>query len=563
MMALGEIALESGDHAAARWYWHRIIPAKLPPGGKPTWPGYPDTQLDLAAVRARLVLVSILEGSTARATDELAQLVRLHPEATGRIGGREANYGKALGTMLAESAKWPTPPAKGEWPTFAGSPPRNTIAIPLTDVAGVAWQVPLRKVTASAPWTATGSVRAVEESSAALPSYHPLLHGNLLLYNNRLAVYAVDARTGKPAWGTESGAIYRDQLDGSLHSIHNPPGTLGVPRFTMTVFDGKLLSRMGNTLTGKPRQSSTLDRSSYLVCLDLEAEGRLNWKIDAEDGWAFEGSPVSDGANIYVGMRRSDIRPQAFVACFDLQTGKPRWRRFICGADTPASGMLSVGTHNLLTLVGGSLYYNTNLGAVAAISTNDGSLRWVSLYPRQRQGDLTKMEKHWNRDLNPCVYDRGTLYVAPADSPRIFAFDAATGQMLWQSGSELDDVDQLLGAADGHLIAGGDRLYWIGTEGEHAGRIRHMWPRGSEKLGFGRGLLSGNSVLWPTRDEIFVFDRKTAKQTKVIELRQRSAEGGNLLVADGRLLIAGGSEIVGFSITPTKPPRKEDIAGMK
>ncbi len=31
--------------------------------------------------------------------------------------------------------------------------------------------------------------------------------------------------------------------------------------------------------------------------------------------------------------------------------------------------------------------------------------------------------------MNPCVLDRGTLLVAPADSPHIFAFDAATGQM--------------------------------------------------------------------------------------------------------------------------------------
>ena len=59
-------------------------------------------------------------------------------------------------------------------------------------------------------------------------------------------------------------------------------------------------------------------------------------------------------------------------------------------------------THNLLTLTGGTLYYNTNLGAVAALSADDGRLLWVSLYPRARRGDLTNLAPHWRRDLNPC-----------------------------------------------------------------------------------------------------------------------------------------------------------------
>ena len=41
------------------------------------------------------------------------------------------------------------------------------------------------------------------------------------------------------------------------------------------------------------------------------------------------------------------------------------------------------------------------------------------------------MDAHWQRDLNPCLFDHGRLYVAPADSPRVYALDAATGQILW------------------------------------------------------------------------------------------------------------------------------------
>ena len=63
-------------------------------------------------------------------------------------------------------------------------------------------------------------------------------------------------------------------------------------------------------------------------------------------------------------MRKSDVRPQAHVACFDAETGRRRWRTMICAAETPGGGQTDEITHNLLTLEQGTLYYNTNLGAV-------------------------------------------------------------------------------------------------------------------------------------------------------------------------------------------------------
>ena len=38
LSALGEMALESGDYAAARWFWERIIPAPACGGREPGWP---------------------------------------------------------------------------------------------------------------------------------------------------------------------------------------------------------------------------------------------------------------------------------------------------------------------------------------------------------------------------------------------------------------------------------------------------------------------------------------------------------------------------------------------
>ena len=543
LMALGEMSLEEGDYTSARWCWERIVPAKLPPDVPRTWPGFPNTDLDLAAVRARLVLVSILEETPQRARDELTEFSRLHPDARGWLGGREVDYAAALGALLAESGVWPRPKASPEWPTFAGSPTRNMIASEKIDPGTVDWRVPLPKVVAPGIFPNGGASDPKPQLS-----YYPVFLNGLVLVNDRLEIKAFDEQTGRPPWAGAGSPVYRGQLEGVPGLNSQPEIGLGVGRFTMTAFDGKLYARMGSSVTNLPQAEAGLVpgraiQRGYLVCLDLEAEGRLTWKTAPEEGWAFEGAPVADGGNVYVGMRSGGV-PGAHVACFDAQTGRRWWRVFVCAAETPAQGIFLQHTHNLLTLRRGTLYYNTNLGAVAAISARDGRLKWVSLYPRVRDGNLQKMAPHWSRDLNPCVYDHGTVLVAPADSPRIFALDAATGQILWQSGTEVEDVVHLLGTTAEHLIAGGGKLYWIGLKGADRGRVKHLWPRGGEKPGYGRGVLAGDSVLWPTREKIYLLDQKTARPEKVIDLVARGASGGNLLVAGGRLLIATGTELI-------------------
>ena len=547
LAALGEMALETGDYAGAREYWEKIIPVDLPADAPGTWLCFPDTDLDLAAIRARLVLVSILEGSPDGAREELAAFARLHPDARGRLGGREVNYAEALNSLLAASAAWPPPKTSSDWPTFAGSPSRNKTAPRSTDVGQVVWRVPLRGSVPAGKMgsTAEAPLKRVAEDAPRPLSYHPLLLGNLVLVNNQVEILAIDVRTGRPVWGQTQAAVYRDEFDETVRSHYSPSDSIGVPRFTMTAFDGGLYARMGTSITSRPRESTLPGVSGYIVCLDLESQGRLVQKIAPEDkSWAFEGSPLADGANLYVAMRRSGIRPQAHVACFDLQTGRRRWRRFVCAAETPAGGMLHENTHNLLTLHRQTLYYNTNLGAVAALSTDDGQLKWVSLYPRARNGDLDRLEPHFCRDLTPCLYHRGTLLVAPSDSRRIYALEAATGQILWQTGRQMGSIVHLLGVSGQTLVASGHKLVWISLDRRDPGKVKHLWPDGHEKLGYGRGVLAGDCVWWPTREKIYVFDRTTARLKEEIQLIPRGVTGGNLLVADEHLLIATDDELI-------------------
>ena len=227
-------------------------------------------------------------------------------------------------------------------------------------------------------------------------------------------------------------------------------------------------------------------------------------------------------------MRRLGVRRQVFVTRLDADTGRIRWRRFVCSDGYTGGGNAQSGcSRNLLTLAGGMVYYNANVGAVAAVRAEDGRLVWLSLYQR-----MLGRESRGGCGPTPCLFSDGTLFVAPVDSRHVFALDADSGRRLWEI--EAADVTALLAATDKYLIASGERLYWIGLNGDERGRIVSAWPPGgghfdAGRSGAGRGLLAGRDVLWPTRDKLHIFDCRTAKPRVTLDLSMRGTTGGNLL----------------------------------
>jgi outer membrane protein assembly factor BamB len=500
-----------------------------------------------------------MEGSLERARDELTAFTALHGDAKGRLAGRDVKLADALGAMIAAAENWGQPKLARDWPTFAGAATRTRTAPANLDLGARAWP-PLvlgEPLSADSSNSRAYSLRRIGEDAQRLLSYYPVVAGELLLVNNHSQIFAFDWRTGKPAWPSADsarppGEIYADKSAGSFGGRMSRG--IGVPRFTMTVHDDKLFARMGSQVTSRSLES--LDGpSGYLLCLDLAAQGRLVWKQSPDDErWAFEGSPVVDGPDLYVGMRKSDVRPQAHVACFDVETGRRRWRTMVCAAETPAGGQSEEITHNLLTLDQGTLYYNTNLGAVAALSARDGRLRWITVYPRARRASPSGQDKrtaHFYRDLNPCIYDGGRVLVAPSDCESIFALDAGSGEMIWESHLPEDAV-HLLGVGHGNLLASGDSLWWIDAR---RGKVVKRWPD-TTPLGYGRGILMGDQIVWPTRDALFVFDQRVTpdQTTDPIPLGPgREASGGNLVTADGLLLIATSDRIFAFHQSGKEP----------
>jgi outer membrane protein assembly factor BamB len=142
------------------------------------------------------------------------------------------------------------------------------------------------------------------------------------------------------------------------------------------------------------------------------------------------------------------------------------------------------------------------------------------------------------------------LLVAPTDCQSIFALDAATGQRLWESHLPEDAV-HLLGVGKGNLLASGDALWWIDVR---QGKVLRRWPDTTPR-GYGRGVLAGDQVIWPTTGELYVFDQDASKKSPrdPIPLSERGAVGGNLVAAGGLLLVASPDKLFAFRQQGQRP----------
>ncbi len=570
LFALGEMALGRGDYTAARRCWS-ALDARL--DIDPFLPDYPKSKIPVADVAARLVIASILEGSFDRARTELAQLQRLAPKAEGRISGRTVPYDATLQEMLAEeekSARQKTA-ATSDWLTFAGAPTRNhraPHAPEITPTGGRVISIGPRDNVAGSVTENRSLMRPVpvgEDATGRLSTFAVIADGNVFLLDrtsvpgmpeqvkDRIRVLRLS--DGRPLWPESSGTgeIYS-------HVYGRAPKTgrhvLGEPRRTWTVYKDKLFARVGTAETARPIDQPPPTEQGMIIGLDLAAQGRMmeGFPIRPEGPqWAFEGTPVTDGHRLLVAQRRADVRTRAYVACYEIGTGRLLWRRMICEAATPGHGRSFERTNNLLTLAQGVVYYNTNLGTVAAVRARDGRVLWITGYPRTSGFSLDDEEKEsarFYRDMNPCLFDRGRIYVAPWDSNLVFALDASSGRVLWND-DRPNGIVNMLCISDDSLVLSGRRLWWMDSR---TGRVTGRFPEAQrpDPSGHGRGMLAGGKIFWPTRETIFVFGANgLAGGKREINLAPLGATGGNMatdgtftvIVSERKLFIFGQPDI--------------------
>ena len=555
LLTLGQWAWDEGNLPAARRYWSRLLRPNVGGNVEPSDGElfYPDSDLDAAGIRARIILCDVMLRDFARADASLKEFRKQYPKSTGRIAGRSGVLADLLDAIRKSESAWPHADLGDRHLTFAGNYARNGAPHPRD------FRKPLRCERRWSRKLAWRRIRTVEFPKPGRAARHPACFP--VVFGGRVYVCDADRVTGyalkdgtpafpigdvEPKRSVESRAVlYSVAAEGD-----SPPPTersIGVPFFTATIRDGRLYARLGSPVTGRAKDEQRAVRSR-LVCLDLQArEGDLLWKLDSStlgEGWEFEGAPVVEGGRLYVALRRRNPETEIHVGCFDAGSGRKIWSTAVGTAIGGGDGE-NVVSRLLLTLAEGRLFLSTNLGAVAALDARDGLLRWAVTYPAVVPDDRGDLSDPRRRGLAPCLFHRGRVFAAPTDSNRLLAIDADSGAPLWHH-TVRGGVRFLIGAVEGTVVVAGDSLW-----GFDAATGKARWTVGSQDpagFGFGRGTLADGDVYWPLRKEILVVRAQSGRIVRRISLRgRRGGSGGNLVIAGRSLIIAEPDRMVVYS----------------
>jgi outer membrane protein assembly factor BamB len=542
---------------------------------------HPDPSVDLAKVAAKKLLCKAALGENGPTQRDVDEFARRYPGASGTLAGRTGAYAQIVADALStDHLGPPSSQPDNRWPTFAGSQRRSKIVAGPIDVGSTQWRVELEKVQPGRMPPAFGGGRMMGGGTPSPPekllAFHPIILGDQVIVTDGARVLAYNLND-RPV-GTTTSAIrsvepaWKHERDGAGTGPQVTQLRSGIPRYTLTAVGHRIYARMGGTATTFYSRMEGYSRgASSIVALDWSTQGKLLWEQKSTSivlpnrphdrhnnrSVSFEGSPVADARNVYVAVTDRSQQIAAYVACYDAETGTLRWVRYLGSASADADNWPAFGmamqfasgagdyNHRLLSLDGPTLYYQTNLGAVVALEAETGTTLWVGTYPRQEQNNGGSSGE---RDLNPAVVDDGRVFVAPTDSNSIYAFNAANGRLSWKSEPIADEVKlaHLLGVSKGRLVATGNRVLLFDIK---SGRLVSAWPDSGASLeGYGRGLLAGDLIYWPTKNEIQVLDQRTAlrAQPPIKLLETYHTKGGNLAAGDGYLIVAQADGLVVF-----------------
>lgn len=548
LLTLGDLAFERGDLGAARGWWTQLVPlpeAARTPGEPVPRLRYPDPDVPRPAVLARLIAATLLGDEPERADAEIGFLAERFPDAAGSLFGREGRYVELVEELRDQADGWPASGGGRTGTTFGGSPSRSPVAVRPPDVfGGVTWSTVPPITSLPIPVS-----RPLLVDDGPLTT-HPVVWRDVLLAAGEDRIVAWNLATGEPWPDAEDTPVLHRA--GAAVSFPRKP-IVGVPRFTLTVDDdGLLYARLGSPITG--RGSNEIGEvGSELVCLDLAgAEGNLLARITprevtGESGWSFEGSPVVERGRAYVLLRRVDPQTEIAAARIEIRPVGDRdhefrvvWKKRVCGALEHVDGNRNIVSHLLPTLADGQLFVSTDLGAIVSMDAETGRLEWAVTYGSERAESIETASDHTRQGVLPPLVHDDRVYVAPNDSNDVFALDRVTGQVLWRR-SLPDRIRHLLGAGEGRLIASGDSLWGLDVHTGHVAWAKRRFE--PEHFGYGRGVIADRHVWWPHRDGIDivrVVDGQPSTGERVphhIDLAQRGIGGGNLLVANGRLIV--------------------------
>lgn len=554
-LLLGEAAWSRGDFALASRLWSELLP--LDDEGPLPWLTVRQVHASPGAelIAARLILCAALDGRMVRARRAHEGFRERWPNARGSLGGEEGVLHERLTEILAglEPSAEPAPDVV----TFQGSnsrqPPARSIHL-----AGLSprWSVELPTVR----WGASFDDPA-RFGTPPIDRY-PIIDRGRVFVSDGLSVWGWNLWDGSALWEADRGRLY-PPLEPPAVQASDIPST-GSPQNTLTIAGRRLFARLGSPMTS-PAPGEFRDLRQELVCLDTGVEqGRLVWRVGMEElseqgeVWTFLGDPLIERGRLYQLIHSQRPQRSTQLVCLDVAAGGLIWRTHLFHLKPPELERVNQIAHTLLTSGAGRVYLVQEHEAVVAIDQERGDVVWITEFSSRRTTGTTPRRQTWSCPL-PVLFDHDRLYAVAGDANELKCLAADDGRILWSVSSK-GPPRQLYGVVERGdvqaLVVGGKSL-----EARDVSTGRLLWTLSSHEpalQGYGLGVLSGERVLWSTRDECLEIESFSGR---VIDRRPWGSVinqdgGGNLVTADGYLVVArpDGISVAGPPADGQSPP---------
>ncbi len=538
-----------------------------------------------------------------RARSALLRLKRSSGGAEVAVGGKAVRW---FGDD-AQAAAWMTetfgPQAltpfdwSQQWALFRGNENRNGISDGGRPLLNLRWRQRTTDDRLVEKFVSKVRQDYLSQDIVAMPGFHPLAVGDVVLMRTTFALQAVDFKTGKLVWRY---AEVDDSLDQFLKvGISPKPGRNAqiLSGLDQRVWEDAVygtlssdganvyyIQDLGLGVSGSPlrtvlpngRHVMVNSRSTNrLAARELQTQGKLRWEVGGADGGDepklagafFLGPPLPLLGQLFAlaELRGQEIR----LVVLSAETGALAWSQQLAIVDPPVTNdSYRRNAGATPSFADGVLVCPTSAGAVVAVDLATRSLIWGYQYPRFQQetpdrfnavrfaiypGSERHANEHW-ADATITIAD-GKALVTPVESDQVYCLHLASGKELWKRNRGKNLYVACI--HDGRVVlVGREKVTALNlSNGEPAGPGIDL-PAGS--LPSGRGFYNGKEYFLPlTTAEVARIDLAAGQ---IVE-RARSRSGavpGNLICFRDAIISQGADYVDAYY---QLEPLKREIAG--
>jgi outer membrane protein assembly factor BamB len=606
---LMDIYFEQGDYSADSQIGAELL----------NW--HPNLSAERPMVLYRTALAAKLAGQNDEADHWLNELKNQFPQATGSVRSGDVLLADSLAKELS-SASIVRGQETDSWLTVGGNESRSKVCDSTVKPGARLYSIRLMRFNwdkfqdnAQRQQMENNDKEGREKGEGL--GIMPAVDNGQLFFQDNTRIYALDLDGGVPlpAW-----VETYPMENGAFKLTENATQVTPVPvgrQLCVSVNDRYVTAVMGMPDLLAP-QGQPSGQDSRLVCLD-RATGKELWNTTMDSlpesqsalrSLQMCGAPLMVGDNLYVMVHgHRGLFDDCYVACFGLSDGLFRWATFIANSSNDPE--LGAMTDDLvqysdpishIAYAGGRLFVETNNGAVAALDAYTGTIAWLDIYRTDTPQTGTPMnaammqmaraQAAMNAStatvpwvFNPAVVEDGKVFILPSDSPNLFVYNAADGNLIKQiqlsalqedaGGTGTADIPTTLLGVRGDLVyLAGDRevwqvpwqdigkfqkvndtpRYWRSTDSstdDQSAQEKDVQDRPIEVRG--RGFVTADAVYLPTKWCL----RRIALTSGLLDPRgnifpkngwEEGQEGpGNVVVTQDHVVIAGDEEIAVYT----------------